>query len=108
MTLTGLLLLISTAMPLRTPFLSLPASTPEAGAKYFAKGIIVLTIFHHITTGLLAASHWIVPTHNNAAMAVGVYGSGGLCLLGIWTLLFGMDERNVSAGNVQKGRRKVT
>jgi len=105
MTLTGLLLLISGAMPLRSPLLNMPASDPDAGARKYAKGIIALTIFHHITTGILAGSHWILPTHNNAAMQVGVYGSGGLCALGIWTLLYGMDERNASAGNV--GRRKA-
>jgi len=102
MALTASLLLISGAMPLRSLVLNLPASDTDSGAQKYAKGIVAITIFHHITTGLQAASHWISPLHNNAAMAVGVYGSSGLTILGIWTLMFGMNPNNASAGNVRR------
>jgi len=104
MTLMAALLLISGAMPLRSLLLNMPASDSDAGAHKYAKGIVAITIFHHITTGLQAASHFFSPDHYNTAMAVGVYGSGSLAALGIWTLMFGMDPSTVSAGNVRRKR----
>lgn len=67
-----------------------PAS--EKVKKPYARAVIVLTLFHHITTGIGSYSHWILPSHRTVAMDIGVFGNIALTVLGIAALVSGMDE----------------
>ncbi|KAK4986633.1 hypothetical protein LTR66_001600 [Elasticomyces elasticus] len=88
MTLAAMLLIISGAVPL-----SASSSSNDAARvmKPYAKAAIAATIFHHLLTGYGAYQHFSKPTHYNNAMAVGVYGSGGLAILGALVLMMGID-----------------
>jgi len=61
--------------------------TEKRVAQRYAKAIIAADVFHHITTGMGAWSHYAKETHYNASMSVGVWGCTGFALLGIATLL---------------------
>jgi len=80
-----LTLILTGAVPM--PGTSANASTGTL--RPYAKAAIWSTVFHHVTTGALAFQQYIGPGYTKA-MAVGVYGSGGLALLGLYTLMFGM------------------
>lgn len=88
-----MLLVMSDAVPLPGKLIgssfTLPAS--EKGKKPYARAMILLTIFHHITTGIGSFQHWRLPSHRTVAMDIGVWGNVGLTLLGIVALGWGMD-----------------
>lgn len=60
---------------------------------------MLLTILHHIATGIGSFQHWIKPTHRTVAMDIGVYGNVALTALGVAALVFGFedDEKNFRA-----------
>lgn len=60
--------------------------------KPFARLLILATLFHHISTGIGAYTHWARPSHHTPAMDIGVYGNIGLTVLGLAALLFGFSE----------------
>lgn len=83
------MLILAGAVPLSN---SSSADSAARAKRPYARAAIWATIFHHVTTGVGAYQHWIQPSHTNKAMAVGVYGCGGLALLGLLALFFGMNE----------------
>lgn len=88
-TLALMLLIFSDAVPLPGS-----SSRPDAvGAKKsYAKLAILATMFHHITTGYGAYTHWALPSHHTKAMDIGVYGNVAFTLLGVAALVFGFGE----------------
>ena len=94
-TIALLLLIFSDAVPL--PFFSswkpttiLTAAEKDAEkrvAQRYAKAAIAVDVFHHVTTGLGAWTHYAKDTHYNASMGIGVWGCAGLAMLGVTTLL---------------------
>lgn len=63
-----------------------------AAKKPYAKAIIVITMLHHVMTGLGAYQHWKLETHRTVAMDIGVWGNVGLVALGVGALLYGFGE----------------
>ncbi|KAM0717149.1 hypothetical protein Q7P37_007001 [Cladosporium fusiforme] len=88
-TLALLLLIFSNAVPL--PGSQQTAETQRA-RKPYAKLAILATMFHHVTTGYGAWTHWSRPTHHTKAMDIGVYGNFALTVLGAGALLWGMGD----------------
>nr|POE77432.1 hypothetical protein CFP56_09079 [Quercus suber] len=64
------------------------ASVAMAARKPYARAAIIITMFHHITTGIGAWQHWRLESHHTAAMDIGVYGNIGLTLLGALALRY--------------------
>jgi len=62
----------------------------------------VLTMFHHVTTGIGAFMHWVQPSHHTIAMDIGVYGNIVLTVMGVLALNSkGLeDEAGVAAKKV--------
>ena len=54
--------------------------------------MILLTMFHHIATGIGSYQHWIKPSHHTIAMDIGVYGNIALTALGVVALVYGLDD----------------
>jgi len=95
-----MLLIFSNAVPLPAVLTGKKASSsrsPEA-AKPYAKLAILATIFHHITTGYGAYTHWVRDSHHTKAMDIGVYGNVALTVLGVVALLWGMGEDEAGRG----------
>ncbi|KAK5011463.1 hypothetical protein LTR28_002478 [Elasticomyces elasticus] len=87
MTLAAMLLIVSGAVPLAGSSSSHDAARVK---KSYAKAAIAATVCHHLLTAYGAYQHFSKPTHYKNAMAVGLYGSGGLAVLGALVLL--MDD----------------
>ena len=88
-----LLLAMADAVPLPD---WLPNITPnDASAskakKQYARAAVLITIFHHVTTGIGAYQHWAKPSHHTVAMDIGVYGNVFFTVLGALALLFGLS-----------------
>jgi hypothetical protein len=60
-------------------------------------------MFHHVTTGYGAYTHWSRPSHHTKAMDIGVYGNVALTVLGAAALLWGMGEEGARG----KERKRV-
>jgi len=113
LTLSMILLVLGDAVPLPKSLAGsslVETSTTTAVKKPYARAVILLTIFHHVTTGFGAYQHWAKPTHHTAAMDIGVYGNVALTALGIAALVYGVPgEGAVSGGSVgvaAGGRKK--
>ncbi|KAF2483853.1 hypothetical protein BDY17DRAFT_294547 [Neohortaea acidophila] len=93
-TLAAILLVLADAVPLPKSLTGSAFTSPasEKVKKPYARAVIVLTLFHHITTGIGSYSHWILPSHRTVAMDIGVFGNIALTVLGIAALVSGMDE----------------
>ncbi|KAI9708001.1 MAG: hypothetical protein M1820_004420 [Bogoriella megaspora] len=90
LTIALMLVVISGAVPL--PFVSSSSSETKtqqqgSGIQPYAKAAILADVFHHVMTGLGAWQHYVKDSHYNTSMAVGVWGCGGLALLGLVTLV---------------------
>lgn len=98
-----MLLIFSDAVPLPS---ALTGSKPDAQAsrarKPYAKLAILATMFHHVTTGYGAYTHWVRDSHHTKAMDIGVYGNVALTVLGAVALLWGMGEQQQA-----KGKKRV-
>jgi hypothetical protein len=80
----------------------LPGSQQTAQAsqarKPYAKLAILVTMFHHVTTGYGAYTHWALPSHHTKAMDIGVYGNVALTALGVVALMWGMGDEQSKVG----------
>jgi len=107
-TLALLLLIFSNAVPLPS-FLSSSSNSAQTAAqlsaarKPYAKLAILATMFHHVTTGYGAYTHWALPSHHTTAMDIGVYGNLGLTVLGAVALGWGMGEEEREG----RGKKRV-
>ena len=95
-----LLLAMADAVPLPKSLVgsSLADPAPSQYKKPYARAAIVITIFHHITTGIGAWTHWRLQSHHTVAMDIGVYGNIALTALGVAALVYGFGEK----GGVKK------
>ncbi|KAF2239527.1 hypothetical protein EV356DRAFT_499692 [Viridothelium virens] len=105
LTIALMLVVISDAVPL--PFFSNSTTKAQqrSGVQPYAKAAILTDMFHHVMTGLGAWSHYVRESHYNTSMAVGVWGCGGLALLGLMTLL---APPEVSGLATERRRGKVS
>ncbi|KAK3675259.1 hypothetical protein LTR78_004769 [Recurvomyces mirabilis] len=92
-----LLLAMADAVPLPASLVgsSLADPAPSQYKKPYARAAILITIFHHITTGIGAYSHWRLQTHHTVAMDIGVYGNVALTALGVLALVYGLNDKTV-------------
>nr|POE60624.1 aspyridones efflux protein apdf [Quercus suber] len=99
--LAAVLLAMADAAPLPASWTASALSStevPTAAKKPYARAAIVITMFHHITTGIGAWQHWRLASHHTPAMDIGVYGNIGLTLLGVLALRYiGTGAESVSA-----------
>ncbi|RMY89679.1 hypothetical protein D0861_04105 [Hortaea werneckii] len=108
LTLAMLLVALADAVPLPPTLAgsSLGNSTaPTQYKKPYARAAVLITIFHHITTGIGAYQHWKLDSHHTVAMDIGVYGNVGLTVLGVAALVYGLADGHEAEGT--KGRKKV-
>ncbi|RMY43741.1 hypothetical protein D0865_11033 [Hortaea werneckii] len=101
-----LLVALSDAVPLPPTLAgsSLANSTaPTQYKKPYARAAVLITIFHHITTGFGAYQHWKLDSHHTVAMDIGVYGNVALTALGIAALVYGLADGEEGT----EGRKKV-
>ena len=89
-------MVLSDAVPLPGSLVGSSFAAPgsESGKKPYAKAMILITIFHHLTTAFGAYQHWIKPTHRTVAMDIGVFANVALTALGIAALAFGLDDHD--------------
>ncbi|KAI7164232.1 hypothetical protein KC349_g887 [Hortaea werneckii] len=102
-----LLVALSDAVPLPPTLAgsSLANSTaPPQYKKPYARAAVLITIFHHITTGFGAYQHWKLDSHHTVAMDIGVYGNVGLTVLGVAALVYGLADGEEEG---TEGRKKV-
>ncbi|KAK5126597.1 hypothetical protein LTR85_009531 [Meristemomyces frigidus] len=99
-----LLLALADAVPLPESMVGSALATP-APAQYkkpYARAAVLITIFHHVTTGIGAYQHWKLPSHHTVAMDIGVYGNIGLTLLGVAALVYGLSDGEGASGEKKK------
>ncbi|KAK5110289.1 hypothetical protein LTR62_006142 [Meristemomyces frigidus] len=96
-----MLLALADAVPLPASLVgsSLADKAPSQYKKPYARAAVIITVFHHITTGIGAYQHWRLETHHTPAMDIGVYGNVFFTLLGVTALVYGLNE---SAGERKK------
>ena len=89
-----LLLVLADAVPLPRPFTgsSLTQPTADRAKIPYARAAVMVTMFHHVTTGYGAYQHWVKPSHHTIAMDIGVYGNIGLTALGFAALYLGLGD----------------
>ena len=92
-----MLLALADAVPLPESLVgsALASPAPSQYKKPYARAAVLITIFHHVTTGFGAYQHWKLETHHTVAMDIGVYGNVGLTLLGAAALLYGLKDEAV-------------
>ena len=95
-TLAALLLVMCDAVPLPKSLVgsSFTESTSEKAKKPYARAMILLTMFHHITTGIGSYQHWIKPSHRTIAMDIGVFGNIAFTALGVAALVYGLRDED--------------
>lgn len=109
LTLAALLLVLCDAVPLPSSLVGSAATAPASpgSKKPYARAMILLTMFHHVTTGIGSFGHWVRESHRTAAMDIGVFGNAGLCLLGVAALMRGVDDegaKTAAPAGAKKGR----
>lgn len=94
MSLAALLLVLCDAVPLPNALTgsALTVPTTDRGKKPYARAMILITLFHHITTGIGSYQHWKQPSHRTIAMDIGVYGNIVLTVLGVLALRYGLRD----------------
>ena len=65
---------------------------------------MVITILHHIATGVGAYQHWSQPSHNTVAMEIGVWGNVFFTALGVAALQWGLKD---SGAPTLAGKKKA-
>lgn len=105
LTLAALLLVLSDAVTLPKSLVGSSFTVPasEKGKKPYARAVILLTIFHHVATGIGAFQHWVKPTHRTIAMDIGVFANIALTALGIAALVYGLGDES-SKKHVRKSK----
>ncbi|KAK4955654.1 hypothetical protein LTR10_006593 [Elasticomyces elasticus] len=93
-TIAMMLLALADAVPLPASMVgsSLSDPAPSTYKKPYARAAVLITLFHHITTGIGAYQHWKLETHHTIAMDIGVYGNVALTALGVAALMFGLKD----------------
>ncbi|KAK3655149.1 hypothetical protein LTR56_003570 [Elasticomyces elasticus] len=93
-TIAMMLLALADAVPLPASMVgsSLSDPAPSTYKKPYARAAVLITLFHHITTGIGAYQHWKLETHHTIAMDIGVYGNVALTALGAAALMFGLKD----------------
>ncbi|KAI7132876.1 hypothetical protein KC343_g7235 [Hortaea werneckii] len=108
LTIAMLLVALADAVPLPPALagssLNSNSSAPTQYKKPYARAAVLITIFHHVTTGIGAYQHWKLDSHHTVAMDIGVYGNVGLTVLGVAALVFGLADDGEEG---TKGRKKV-
>ncbi|KAK3070327.1 hypothetical protein LTR53_010654 [Teratosphaeriaceae sp. CCFEE 6253] len=94
LTLAMLLLALADAVPLPASLVgsALADPAPSQYKKPYARAAVLITLFHHVTTGVGAYQHWKLASHHTVAMDIGVYGNVGLTVLGVAALVFGLRD----------------
>ncbi|WPH01882.1 Hypothetical protein R9X50_00473600 [Acrodontium crateriforme] len=96
LTLSMLLLALADTLPL--PGQLRGSSLSSAGSsetkRPFARAAVLITMFHHVTTGIGAYQHWVKPSHRTVAMDIGVYGNIGLTVLGVVALMTSLKDED--------------
>lgn len=70
-------------------------------SKPYAKAGVWATVFHHVTTGILAFQQYTGPGYTTA-MTVGWVFSGGLALLGTYVALLDMSGASAGKAGLKK------
>ncbi|RMY17531.1 hypothetical protein D0866_13442 [Hortaea werneckii] len=102
-----LLVALADAVPLPQTLAGSSLGNPAAPPQYkkpYARAAVLITIFHHITTGFGAYQHWKLDSHHTVAMDIGVYGNVGLTALGVAALVYGLADGEEKG---TAGRKKV-
>jgi len=91
-----LLVALCDAVPLPESLVgsALADPAPSKYKKPYARAAVLITIFHHVTTGIGAYGHWRRETHHTVAMDIGVYGNIALTVLGVLALVYGLRDVN--------------
>jgi hypothetical protein len=97
------LALILVALTNAVPFAA--ESAKKFSSVSYAKAIVAVTIFHHITTGIGAYQHYKLPSHYNTSMSIGVWGNVWLSLTGLFTLA--MLQSDAGDMSVEQATKKV-
>ena len=94
LTLAALLIVLCDAVPLPAALVGSAATAPSSdrAKKPYARAMILLTMFHHVTTGIGSFTHWIAASHRTVEMDIGVFGNVGLTLLGVAALMYGLES----------------
>lgn len=94
LTIAMMLLALADAVPLPESLVgsSLADPAPSKYKKPYARAAVLITMFHHITTGIGAYQHWKLESHHTVAMDIGVYGNIGLTVLGFAALVYGLRD----------------
>lgn len=105
--LSATLLAVSDAVPLPSSYAGskLADAAPTAAKKPYARAVILITVLHHIATGIGAGSHWLHPTHNTVAMMIGVYGNIALTVLGVVALTHGLGGDHSEGIALRSGKK---
>lgn len=106
LTLAALLVALSDAVPLPNSMTgsAFVAPVSDRSKKPYGRVIVLLTMVHHILTGVGSFDHWRKPTHHTLAMDIGVYGNIGLTALGAVALAFGFEEDEKNSRAVRKAK----
>jgi hypothetical protein len=102
------LIAVADAIPLPKPLLgnSLVIAAPTQYKTPYARAVVLITILHHVATGIGAFQHWRLPSHHTVAMDIGVYGNVALTALGLAALVYGLRDEGgaevVSGGRGEK------
>lgn len=102
-----LLVALADAVPLPQTLAGSSLANQTAPTQYkkpYARAAVLITIFHHITTGIGAYQHWKLDSHHTVAMDIGVYGNVGLTVLGVAALVYGLADDGEEG---MKGRKKA-
>ncbi|KAK0289304.1 hypothetical protein LTR54_012890 [Friedmanniomyces endolithicus] len=104
LTLAMLLLALADAVPLPASLVGSSLASPNAPSQYkkpYARAAVLITLFHHVATGVGAYQHWRLESHHTVAMDIGVYGNVGLIALGVSALGFGLRDGEQRGGKVK-------
>ncbi|KXS95623.1 hypothetical protein AC578_3549 [Pseudocercospora eumusae] len=105
LSLSAILLVISDAMPLPKGLSGSQLSEPGSNKKPYARAIVLITILHHVATGIGAYGHWIRPSHHTVAMDIGVYGNVFLSVLGVVALVYGFGKEEDGGVELRSGKK---
>ncbi|GAB7357391.1 hypothetical protein MBLNU459_g8329t1 [Dothideomycetes sp. NU459] len=90
--------LLMLALSGTAPFMTSPGAVRTGKVQSpYAKAVVLVTMFHHVTTAIGAYQHYAVDTHYTTAMWIGVWVNVGLTAVGAFVLLFGMGGASASS-----------
>ena len=104
LSLSAILLVISDAIPLPKG-LTGSQLADTGNKKPYARAIVLITILHHIATGIGSYSHWVRPSHHTIAMDIGVYGNIFFTALGVVALVYGLGKEENGGNELRSGKK---